>query len=175
MCRHYFCRIEVYGSMRKISQTPRHPISPLRCALYSGVLLLGFLAEGQQDCTLAIGGKDTELIVQLFQLNGEQQAKMKQWVTAMEAHQEELSAKIKELFETHPQKTSEDLETMAGKYKQLQEEMEAASREVDRKMLAIFNPRQYDRYVQLCQEAQRRPLELPENPVVTDSLATEHP
>ncbi|MDC6352508.1 hypothetical protein PP178_13185 [Zeaxanthinibacter sp. PT1] len=33
----------------------------------------------EQDCTLGIGGKDTSLIVQVFQLNKEQQLKLEEW------------------------------------------------------------------------------------------------
>ena len=110
------------------------------------------------DCTLGIGGKDTEVLTKVFQLNQKQIRTMELWTGELQTQNKLLEDQIKALFDNHPQSTREELETLAKKYKLLKDEMVATSKSYDQKLLGLFNPKQYERYVALCNEALRKPL-----------------
>jgi hypothetical protein len=69
-----------------------------------------------------------------------------------------LDEERKNLFESHPQTTPEDLTALGVKYKVLEERMKQVFKKYDLKLLALFNEKQYQRYVTLCQEVSRQPL-----------------
>lgn len=123
----------------------------------SFIFSVGSMAQSE-DCTLGIGGKDTDVIVQVFQLNAEQKIQMETWATEFTIQTGEIETQIQQLFDTHPQKSQEDLERLSEKYKVLKDELVASSREFDKKLIGLFNPKQYERYMSLCNEAGRRPM-----------------
>jgi hypothetical protein len=110
------------------------------------------------DCTQGMGGKDTKVLTEVFQLNDEQIKTMDLWIGDLQAQNKLIEDQIKELFDNHPQSTHEELATLAGKYKVLKDQLVAISRKYDRKLLGLFNQKQYQRYVELCKEAMREPL-----------------
>jgi hypothetical protein len=116
-----------------------------------------------QDCTLAIGGRDADIIIQVFQLNNEQIAKMQGWGAELEKEMEAAQTQIDQLLESHPQETPEQLAQLATKYKGLQDRIVEISKSYDKKLLAIFNERQYRRYVGLCREVFLKPLPVTRN------------
>jgi hypothetical protein len=117
------------------------------------------LAHAQaKDCTLGIGGKDTDVIIQVFQLNDEQQQKMQIWEGELAQYHKIMGDSIRTLFDTHPQKTMEDLQALANKYKAFRDKIETTSGIYDQKLLATFNQRQYEKYAALCREALRAPM-----------------
>jgi predicted phage gp36 major capsid-like protein len=126
--------------------------------------ILLFQAALSQDCTLGIGGKDTETIIEVFQLNAEQRARMEDFRAAMSVETKVIEEEEKMLLEKHPQTTADDLTKLAEKYKALQARLMAISITYDKKLLALFNERQYQRYVSLCREALRKPLVLDPKP-----------
>lgn len=132
--------------------------SKLSLTIFFGLVVCVSAYAQMPDCTLGIGGKDTEVIEKVFQLNEEQKTKIDVWIGQLQAENKLREDEIKQLFDTHPQGTHEELETLAKKYKVLKDKMVAASMEYDRKLLGIFNEKQYERYVQLCNEALRRPM-----------------
>lgn len=128
------------------------------------VLLLHVCAFGnaqQQDCTLGIGGKDTETIVEVFQINEEQKTQMNTWIQELTEKNKVIEEEIKTLLENHPQSTQDDLITLAAKYKVLKDQIVSVSKMYDIKLLSIFNDKQYQRYVDLCREALRDPMMVP--------------
>jgi len=122
------------------------------------LLVFNYTAAQLSDCTLAVGGKDTEVIIQVFQLNDAQQEKLMNWIGELQLYHKEKADEIRQLFDTHPQQTTEELEQLAEKYKGLRDEIEANSRAMDLKLIATFNQKQYERYVALCREAGREPM-----------------
>lgn len=137
-------------------------------------LLLAFWAVAtpvfSQDCTLGIGGKDTDLIIQVFMLSAEQQQKLRAWADALEAENAPLEARARQLLDTHPQNSPEDLAALGHKYEEIKEAMLANARKYDRLLLGTFNPGQYQRYSDLCGEVDRRPMmPLQEDPNTGDS------
>lgn len=116
------------------------------------------LRSQQADCTLGMGGTDQETIIQVFQLTENQQAQMEEWSAELQLYRKDLDARLQHLFESEPQQSMEELQKLATKYQVLKEEAEATSMAFDRKLLSIFDERQYRQYVALCREAGREPM-----------------
>jgi hypothetical protein len=137
-------------------------ISTLKYKLFIFFLLaLVFSIEAQErDCMLGLGGSSTETIIQVFQLNKEQIEKMNEWIAELKESNKRSQDEITLLFDTHPQSKTEDLESLATKYKVLKDQVLANTKEYDRRLLALFNPKQYDRYLELCAAANRVPFQV---------------
>ncbi|MFT6837259.1 MAG: peptidoglycan hydrolase CwlO-like protein [Sediminicola sp.] len=113
-----------------------------------------------QECTLGIGGRDAETIIQVFQLNEEQVAIMNELRSALDLETSPIEEQIKQLLETHPQSTPEELTELAVKFKVLESKIVQISRSYDQRLLALFNQKQFQRYVELCHEVVRTPLKI---------------
>lgn len=124
------------------------------------VTIFLFFSASAQNCTLDIGGKNIDLIVKIFQLNEVQVETMEKLRAELEITAKTVEDDIQKLFDQHPQSTPEELTTLAGKYKVLQQKLVNASFESDTKLLATFNERQYERYLILCDEALRDPIRI---------------
>ncbi|MCX2720500.1 hypothetical protein [Lentiprolixibacter aurantiacus] len=123
------------------------------------VLLIPKLHFGQmQDCTLGIGNKDTEVIYQVFKLSGEQQVVAEALAAEYQKNSRLIQEEVDLLFESHPQATPEDLQKMAKKFDSLKVALTTMSRTFDQKLVGIFNEKQYEVYLQLCNEVMRKPL-----------------
>lgn len=127
--------------------------------VYVGLLWCVFTAQAQ-ECTLDIGGKNHNTIIDIFQLNAEQQATMNTLRDDLQIAQLSIEEEIQKLFNSHPQSTQEELITLSDKYKVLKEKMVNVSWESDKKLLETFNPKQYERYLNLCGEALRKPIRI---------------
>ena len=123
------------------------------------ILLLTTFYVRSQNCMLDIG-TNSETIAQIFQLNAEQVSTMEEFKGALEVELKTVQDDIQKLLEDHPQNTQEDLLLMAEKYKVLQKKMVQASLDADTKLLSLFNTKQYDRYLDLCEEALRDPIRI---------------
>ena len=126
------------------------------------LLLLAFCAlsipAGAQQCTLGIGGRDTDVIIQVFGLSDQQQQKLQAWAEALEAENSPLEAQARTLLDSHPQSTLEELAALGQKYEQIKEAMLENARRYDRLLLGTFSERQYQRYAELCREVGRQPM-----------------
>jgi hypothetical protein len=120
--------------------------------------IISHITAQQADCTLGIGGRDTDVVVKVFKLNTLQQDQLSQWIAELQSYQKDMSDQIRELFDTHPQQNPEEMEVLASKYKALRDEIEATSKAFDRKLLDTFDERQYARYMALCKEASRQAM-----------------
>lgn len=123
-------------------------------------LFLSFMVpvSAQQDCSLGIGVTETEIIVQVFQLRPDQKVKLEEFRTALAKEIQLVDEERRTLFSTHPQTSPEDLTSLGAKHAVLEDRIKDLSREYDHKLLALFNEKQYGRYVSLCKEVSRRPL-----------------
>lgn len=110
------------------------------------------------DCSLDIAGKDTDVLIQVFQLNEEQQSKLETWSEELESQSREIEKDIDQLLENHPQSTEADLLNLSDKYAKLKDKLVFLNLQYDQKLLGIFNEKQYQFYTELCKEAFRRPL-----------------
>ena len=124
------------------------------------ILIVGFVisVQAQQECSLGIGATESDTIIQIFQLKEEQITNLEEFKAALEIETRLLDEERKNLFENHPQSTPEDLTALGAKYKVLEERMKQVFKKYDLKHLALFNEKQYQRYVTLCQEVSRQPL-----------------
>lgn len=124
------------------------------------ILIVGFVisVQAQQECSLGIGATESDTIIQIFQLKEEQITNLEEFKAALEIETRLLDEERKNLFENHPQSTPEDLTALGAKYKVLEERMKQVFKKYDLKLLALFNEKQYQRYVTLCQEVSRQPL-----------------
>ncbi|MCK0136237.1 hypothetical protein [Arenibacter sp. S6351L] len=124
------------------------------------IFIVGFVisVQAQQECSLAIGATESDTIIQIFQLKEEQITNLEEFKAALEIETRLLDEERKNLFENHPQSTPEDLTALGAKYKVLEERMKQVFKKYDLKLLALFNEKQYQRYVTLCQEVSRQPL-----------------
>ncbi len=120
--------------------------------------MYGFLGFSQQDCLLGIGGKDNETILEVFQLNEEQQEKMRNWSAELKIRNDILKDQAKHLIKKHEESSPEVLMTVSLKYKGLLDSMKQNLRMMDARMLSIFNDRQYKRYLDLCHQLTLRPI-----------------
>ena len=133
----------------------------MKLKYYYSILLffICYTSFGQaEDCTLGIGGKDTETIIEVFQLDDEQLVKMEAWIQELKKVNEVIEEQIDVLLEKHPQSNEEELQALAEKFKPLRAQIIANSKIYDQKLLGILNAKQYQRYITLCAEAMRRPL-----------------
>jgi hypothetical protein len=125
--------------------------------LYIAVVFSGFLANAQK-CSLNIAGTDSNIIIEIFQLNEEQQVAMQEIKEELALETGRLDTEIQKLLKEHPQSTQEELMVLAKKYRELQLKMVNTVLEGDKKLLTAFNPNQYQRYLNLCKEAFREPI-----------------
>lgn len=135
------------------------------------LVLLSTMVISAQDCTLDVGGKNTETLIRIFQLNGPQISQMETLQAELSVETKTIEEAIQKLFDTQPQSTPEELTTLTDKYKVLKEKMVNASAATDKKLLELFNEKQYERYVALCNEAFRRPIKVVPQ-VLQDSLVS---
>ncbi len=110
------------------------------------------------DCSLDVGGKNTEVLIQVFQLNEDHQSKLETWTAELELQSRVIEDEISQLLEHHPQSTEADLLNLSEKYAKLKDKLFLLSLQYDQKLLGVFNEKQYKFYTELCREAFRRPL-----------------
>lgn len=135
------------------------------------LVLLSTMVISAQDCTLDVGGKNTETLIRIFQLNSPQISQMETLQAELNVETKTIEEAIQKLFDTQPQSTPEELTALTDKYKVLKEKMVNASAATDKKLLELFNEKQYERYVALCNEAFRRPIKVVPQ-VLQDSLVS---
>ena len=126
--------------------------------LFAGLFLPSLLYGQLQDCTLGLGNKDTEVIFQVFKLNDEQRALAEALAAEYKTNSRLIQDQVDHLFESHPQRTQEDLQRMAKKFDSLKIQLTSMSRNYDQKLVGLFDQKQYEVYLQLCKEVMRRPL-----------------
>ncbi len=135
------------------------------------VLLLCSFCGNAQDCTLDVGGKNTDILIKVFQMNEAQISKMETLRAELAIETKVIEDEIQKLFDNHPQSSPEELETLSNKYKVFQEKIVMASKATDKMLLSSFNEKQYERYLELCYEAVRRPIKV--KPIgLTDTIST---
>ncbi len=136
------------------------------CAFAAFLLFISYGNAQVLECTLDIGGRNSENVSDIFQLNEGQKSQMEVLREEYSIAYTTFEEQSQKLLDEHPQSTTDELTTLAGKYRALQEKIMEVSRTIDKKMLSSFNQRQYDLYLSLCHEAFRRPIEV--TPVIYD-------
>jgi len=141
---------------------------PLRqfCAFAAFLLVISYGNAQVHECTLDIGGKNSENVSEIFQLNEGQKSHLEALREGYLIAYKTFEEQSQKLLDDHPQSTTDELTTLAGKYRALQEKITTASRQIDEELLSSFNQKQYNLYLSLCHEAYRLPIEV--TPVIYD-------
>ena len=102
------------------------------------------------DCTLGVGGRDDETIIEVFQLNEEQQENLRNWSAELKVRNTYLKDRAKSLLKRNETSPPSVLMEMSYEYRKLLDSMRSNIRMIDRRLLSTFNKNQYDLYVELC-------------------------
>lgn len=127
------------------------------------MLFLAFFAGisalfGQADCILGVGVTHDTIIASVFQLSGVQRGLLINYSAEVKYRNDLLNMELDNVMNRHPQSTVAELQKLAEKYKGVMDSMERVQIMIDKRMLALFNPKQYERYRSLCKEASRSPF-----------------
>lgn len=119
---------------------------------------LTFFMGFSQICILNIGSENNDQIKQIFQLNEAQETALQEFKIELNKEISLLETEVKELLETHPQSNPDELMVLAKKHKDLEEKMFTTTATYDQKLISLFNEKQYERYLLLCDKANRTPI-----------------
>lgn len=125
--------------------------------LFSFLFIVG-ISNAQQDCYLGIGGKDDAVITEVFKLSEKQVEHLKNWGAELKFRNEIFKLKAENLLKNHAQASPEDLLKMSYNYRALLDSMAANMKMLDKRMLSTFNNKQYNLYIQLCNQTSRSPI-----------------
>ena len=126
------------------------------------ILVFGLCAinANSQACILDIGSNNIESITTTFQLNKEQLTALDELKLALKEERDAQEIEVKNLLATHPQSTPDELMVLARKHKEIEEKMFETTIKYDQKLISLFNAKQYERYVLLCDSANRTPISI---------------
>ena len=120
----------------------------------------GFFGFAQEECLLGIGGKNDETIVEVFQLNDEQKEKLRNWSAELKVRNDILKEQAEYLLKKNEESSPEVLMAFSPKYKTILDSMKRNVRMIDKRMLSIFNDKQYRLYRKLCNQLTLRPIHI---------------
>ena len=130
-------------------------------------------AYSQADCILGVGVTDDATIAEIFQFNELQNEKLKNLSADLKSKSDELNNELVNIKDSHPQSSVTELRQLADKYKGVMDSLGKVQATTDKKMLALFNPKQYELYQSLCKEAYRSPYIVAPT-MYTDSIVDEN-
>lgn len=125
--------------------------------LFSTFLLLN-KTFAQADCILGVGLTNDSIILDVFQLNEMQLESLINFSAEVKYRNDLLNNELQNVKSRHPQSTVTELQQLAEKYKGVMDSMGRVQTMIDKRMLALFNTKQYELYQSLCKEASRSPF-----------------
>lgn len=114
--------------------------------------------HAQADCILGVGITNDTIIFDVFQLNAAQREKLINFSAELKYRNELLNIELENIMERHPQSNVTELSQLAEKYRSVMDSMGSVQTIIDKRMLSLFNAKQYALYRSLCREASRSPL-----------------
>lgn len=114
--------------------------------------------SAQADCILGVGVTNDTIIFDVFQLNSMQRERLVNFSAELKFRNELLANELENVKNRHPQSNVTQLSQLAEKYKSTIDSMARVQTLIDKRMLALFNPKQYELYRSLCKEVSRSPL-----------------
>lgn len=121
-------------------------------------VLMSSAAMSQADCVLGVGLTDDATLIEVFQMNEMQQEQLANFGAELKYRNELLNNQLENVMKRHPQSNATELKRLADKYKGVMDSMAIIQTMIDKKVLALFNPKQYELYLSLCKEASRSPF-----------------
>ena len=112
----------------------------------------------QADCILGVGLTNDSIISDVFQLNEMQHEKLVSFSAELKYRNDLLNNELQNVKNRHPQSNVKELSQLADKYKSVMDSMARVQTMIDKRMLTLFNSKQYELYRNLCKEASRSPF-----------------
>jgi hypothetical protein len=112
----------------------------------------------QSDCILGVGLTNDSIISDVFQLNEMQHEKLVSFSAELKYRNDLLNNELQNVKSRHPQSNVKELSQLADKYKSVMDSMARVQTMIDKRMLSLFNSKQYELYRNLCKEASRSPF-----------------
>jgi hypothetical protein len=112
----------------------------------------------QADCILGVGLTNDSIISDVFQLNEMQHEKLVSFSAELKYRNDLLNNELQNVKSRHPQSNVKELSQLADKYKSVMDSMASVQIMIDKRMLTLFNSKQYELYRNLCKEALRSPF-----------------
>lgn len=132
----------------------------MRKTFLSIILISGIFCSAQQECALGIGGGNDDSIAEVFQLNESQLEKLKNWSAELTYRNELLKDQAKFLLKRNAESSPEAMLSLSYKYRGLLDSMKQNVRMLDKRLLSIFNDKQYNLYMELCGQMMLQPIHL---------------
>ncbi len=132
----------------------------MKAAVFCLFLILNFSIFAQQECLLGVGGRDDGTIAEVFQLNEEQLESLRNWSAELKIRNEILQNQAEYLLKKHEESSPEELMRVSMEYKGILDSMKQNVRMMDKRLLSILNPKQYEFYVELCNKLTLRPIHI---------------
>ena len=132
----------------------------MKAAVFYLFVMLNFSVLAQEDCMLGIGGQDDETITEVFQLNEEQKENLKNWSAELKIRNEILRDKAEYLLKQNEESSPELLLKVSKEYRDILDSIKKNVRMIDKRMLSTFNPKQYEFYMELCNQLTLRPIHI---------------
>lgn len=117
-----------------------------------------FTMRSQADCLLGVGITQNDSLADIFQMNNYQRKELVNLSAELKYRNDILNVQLENIYNRHPQNTVEELNQLALKYRDVMDSMRSIQSMIDKKVLSILNPKQYQLYLDLCQEASRSPF-----------------
>ncbi len=120
--------------------------------------ILSSKSFAQADCILGVGVTADSALVSVFQLNTSQIDKLTSYSEEVKYRQGILDNKLENIQKRNPQSNFSELSKLATDYNIIMDSMALVQTLIDKRLLALFNEKQYTLYRNLCREASRSPL-----------------
>jgi len=140
-----------------------------RYVIVAITFLIFMQGNAQADCVLGVGVTNDSIISEIFQLNEMQHEKLISFSAELKYRNDVINNELQNVKERHPQSSVTELRQLANKYKTVMDSLSKVQAMIDKKMLTLFNPKQYELYQSLCKEAYRSPYVIIPT-VYTDSI-----
>ncbi len=118
----------------------------------------GYEVFSQSDCILGVGFTKDSVLIEVFQLNTLQSEKLVDYSAEVAYRYDILENKLKNIRKRHPQSTVSELSKLATEYNIVIDSMSMVQTMIDKKLLKLFNEKQYILYRNLCKEASKSPF-----------------
>jgi hypothetical protein len=142
----------------------RYKVSYFMCRYSTAffVTILFFILSSkcfaQADCILGVGVTADSALVSVFQLNALQMDRLTSYSEEVKYRQGILDNKLENIQKRNPQSNVSELSKLATDYNIIMDSMALVQIMIDKRLLALFNERQYTLYRNLCREVSRSPL-----------------
>lgn len=112
----------------------------------------------QADCILGLGVEEDSTLATIFQLNPGQTEKMVRYSAELKYRNGLLDTRLGNIRKRLPQSTEQELSQLAIEYNVMMDSMQLVQAMMEKRLLTLFNQKQYTLYRNLCLEASRSPF-----------------